>query len=159
PGNANLAPHMVLQEIGAPFELVLVDRDKQQHKSPEYLKLNPHGRIPTLVDGELVLYETAAICLHLVDRHPEARLAPELGTPERAHFYKWLMYLTNPIQSEMTVYYYPERWAEDAAGAAAVKRHAERHLGAMFETIEQSLGTDGPYILGKRYSTADPYLL
>jgi glutathione S-transferase len=159
PANANLAPHMVLQEIGAPFELVLVDRDKQQHKSPEYLKLNPHGRIPTLVDGDLVLYETAAICLHLVDRHPEARLAPELGTPERAHFYKWLMYLTNTIQSEMNVYYYPERWAEDAAGGAAVKRHAERHLGAMFETVEQSLGTDGPYILGKRYSAADPYLL
>ncbi len=56
PGNANLAPHMVLQEIGAKYELVLLDRDKQQHKSPEYLKLNPHGRVPTLVDGDLVIY-------------------------------------------------------------------------------------------------------
>src|ERR1051326_5231176 len=79
PGNANLAPHVVLQEIGAKYELVLVDRDKQHHKSPEYLKLNPHGRVPSLVDGDLVIYETAAICLHLVDRHPEARLAPGVG--------------------------------------------------------------------------------
>ena len=61
PGNANLTPHMVLEEIGAPYELVLLDRSKNAHKSPEYLKLNPHGRIPTLVDGDLVLYETAAI--------------------------------------------------------------------------------------------------
>ena len=159
PGMANLAPHMVLEEIGAKFELVLLDRDRQQHKSAEYLKLNPHGRIPTLVDGDLVLYETAAICLHLVDRHPQARLAPELGTPERAHFYKWLVYLTNTIQAEMIMYYDPERWASGEAGAAEVKRQAEQHLGAMFDTVEQSLGTEGPYLLGKRYSAADPYLL
>jgi glutathione S-transferase len=159
PGNANLAPHMVMEEIGAKYELALLDRDREQHKSPEYLKLNPHGRIPTLVDGDLVLYETAAICLHLVDRHPEARLAPELGSAERAHFYKWLVYLTNTIQSEMIMYYYPERWASGEAGAADVKRHAEQHLGSMFDTIEQSLGTQGPYLLGKHYSAADPYLL
>ena len=159
PGNANLAPHMLLEEIGAKYELVLLDRDKQQHKSPEYLKLNPHGRIPTLVDGDLVLYETAAICLHLCDRHPEARLAPELGTPERAHLYKWLVYLTNTVQAEMIEYFYPERWASSEAGAKDVKRHAEQHLNAMFDTIEQSLGEKGPYLLGNRYSAADPYLL
>ena len=147
PGNANLVPHVLLQEIGAQYELALVDRDRQQHKSTDYLKLNPHGRIPTLVDGDLVLYETAAICLHLCDHHPQARLAPEVGTPERAHFYKWLAYLTNTIQAEMTVYYYPERWASSEAGAADVKRHAEQHLNAMFDTVEQSLGAKGPYLL------------
>jgi glutathione S-transferase len=159
PGNANLVPHMVLEEIGAKYELVLVDRERQQQRSPEYLKLNPHGRVPTLVDGDLVLYETAAICLHLVDRHPEARLAPELGTSERAHFYKWIVYLTNTVQAEMILYYHSEDWASGAAGAADLKRHAERHLGSMFDSIEQSLGAEGPYLLGKRYSAADPYLL
>src|SRR5262249_37625943 len=112
PGNANLAPHMVLEELGQEYELVLLDRAKNAHKSPAYLKLNPNGRIPTLVDGDLVLYETAAICLHLVDRHPGAGLAPELGSAERAHFYKWLVYLTNSVQAEMLIYFYPERWAE-----------------------------------------------
>ena len=159
PGNANLVPHMVLEETGAKYELVLLDRDKQQHKSPEYLKLNPHGRSPTLVDGDLVLYETAAICLHLCDRHPEARLAPELGTAERAHFYKWLVYLTNTVQAEMITYFYPGRWAATETGAADVKRHAEAHLATMFDTIEESLGQQGPYLLGKRYTAADPYLL
>jgi glutathione S-transferase len=87
PGNASMAPHMLLEELGVPFELKLVDREQDAQHSPDYLKLNPNGTIPVLVDGDLVLYETAAICLHLVDTHPHAGLAPALGTPERAHFY------------------------------------------------------------------------
>ena len=90
PGNASLTPHMLLEELGAPFELVLVDRANAAHRSPEYLKLNPNGQIPVLVNGNFVLYETAAICLYLADMHPEARLAPPLQTNERAHFYQWL---------------------------------------------------------------------
>jgi glutathione S-transferase len=65
PGNASFAPHVLLHELGVPFELQLVDRAAGQHKTPEYLRLNPNGQIPVLVDGDLVLYEAAAICLHL----------------------------------------------------------------------------------------------
>jgi len=63
PGNASLLPHMMLREIGAPFEMRLVDRSQNAQKSAEYLKLNPNGRIPVLIDGDLVLFETAAIAL------------------------------------------------------------------------------------------------
>ena len=83
PGKANLAPHMLLEEIGAPYELVAVDTERGAHRDAAYLKLNPNGRLPVLVDGDLVLYETAAICLHLADRHPEAGLAPALGSAAR----------------------------------------------------------------------------
>src|SRR5215218_941869 len=65
---------MMLREIGAPFELRLVDRAQNAQKSAEYLRLNPNGRIPVLIDGDFVLYETAAVALHLCDRHPEAAL-------------------------------------------------------------------------------------
>ena len=65
-----------------------------------------------LVDGDLVLYETAAICLHLVDTHAHAGLAPPLGTPARALFYQWLVWLTNTLQATLIVYFYPERWAD-----------------------------------------------
>ena len=88
PGNASMAPHVLLEEIGAPFELALVDRTVQAHHSPDYLKLNPNGKIPVLVDGELVLYETAAICLYLAQRHPGAHLLPEAGTAAHAHALK-----------------------------------------------------------------------
>ena len=98
PGNASMTPHMLLEELGVPFELKQVDRDKNAHKSPEYLKLNPNGLIPVLIDGDLVLYETAAIVLHLVDTHPAAGLAPAVGTAERAQFYKWLVWLCASLQ-------------------------------------------------------------
>lgn len=159
PGNANLAPHMLLEELGIDYELVLVDRDNNAHKSPEYLKLNPAGRIPVLIDGDLVLYETAAICLHLVDRHPQAKLAPAVGSIERAHFYKWLVYLTNTLQAELLTYFYPDRLTDDAVAAAQVKAHAESRVGAMLDLIESTLAAGGPYLLGEHYSAVDPYLL
>ena len=86
PGNASLIPHLVLEELGVPFELQYVDRAVAAHKSADYLALNPNGLIPVLVDSSrarrrpLVLYETAAICLHLADTHPHAGLMPPLGS-------------------------------------------------------------------------------
>ena len=107
PANANAAPHMLLEELGAQYELVLVDRASNAQKSAEYLKINPNGRIPTLVDGDPAMFEAAAIVLHLVDRHPDAGLAPEVGTPERAKFYQWLTFLTNSLQEELMIWQYP----------------------------------------------------
>ena len=160
PGNASMTPHMLLEELGAPCQRVLVDRTKNAQNSPEYLKLNPNGKIPVLVDGDLVLYETAAIVLHLVDTHAEAGLAPALGTAERAMFYKWLMWLTNTLQAEMPLYFYADRWTDDAGGAAQVKRHAEAHIAAMIDQLEAEFARHrGPWFLGERYSALDPYVL
>ena len=78
-----MIPHIVLEELGVPYERVLVDRSQNRHKEPAYLKLNPNGLIPVLADGDLVLYETAAIVLHLCDTHPQAKLAPALGSGAR----------------------------------------------------------------------------
>ena len=158
PGNANLAPHFILQELGIEHRLVLVDRAINAHKSAEYLKLNPFGRIPVMVDGDLVLYEAAAICLHLIDSHPGCDLAPELGTPERAQFYKWLMFLTNTIQPEVLTFYYSGRYTTDA-DSSGVKQAAEQRLIEFFSTIDTHLGENGPYLLGETFSAADYYLL
>lgn len=160
PGNANLAPHMLLEELGVPYELVLVDREQNAHKQADYLKLNPTGRIPVLIDDDLVLYETAAICLHLVDRHPEARLAPEVGTTERAQFYKWLAYLTNTLQAELLTYFYPERLADDGAAITQVRAHAEERVSGMLDLLDKAVAdSSGPFLLGSRFSAVDPYLL
>ena len=160
PGNASMTPHMLLEELGVPYERVLVDRTKNAQNSPEYLKLNPNGKIPVLVDGDLVLYETAAIVLHLVDTHPQAGLAPAVGTTDRAVFYKWLLWLADTLQAEMPLYFYSDRWADDAGGAAQVKRHAEAHIAGMIDQLEGELARHGgPWFLGERYSALDPYVL
>ncbi|HET9978496.1 MAG TPA: glutathione S-transferase family protein [Burkholderiaceae bacterium] len=160
PGNASFTPHVLLEELGAPFELKRVDREHNAHKSPEYLKLNPNGLIPVLVDGDLVLYETAAIVLHLVDTHPAAGLAPAVGTAERAQFYKWLVWLSASLQSQMPIYFYTDRYVApgNAAGAAEVKALTEKRIEGLVDQIDAQLASHGgPWLLGERYSALDPY--
>jgi glutathione S-transferase len=159
PGNASMTPHMLLEELSVPYERVLVDRSTNAHRSPEYLKLNPNGKIPVLVDGDLVLYETGAIVLHLVDTHADAGLAPALGTAERAQFYKWLLWLANTLQAEMPLYFYSDRWADGPEGAAQVKKHAEAHIAGMIDQLEAELARHGgPWFAGERFSALDPYV-
>jgi glutathione S-transferase len=151
---------VLLHEIGAPFELKWVDRAQAAHKSAAYLKLNPNGQIPVLVDGELVLYETAAICMHLADTHPRAALAPALGSAERAHFYKWMAWLTNTPQAMLMHYFYPERLVDDVDSAAAqqIRSHAQAKVVAMLALLDAQLAGHGdPWLLGERYTAADPF--
>ena len=160
PGNASFTPHVLLREAGAPFELKLVKRMEGAHKLPDYLKLNPNGLIPVLVDGDLVLYETAAICLYLADRFPAAALAPPPGSVQRAHFYKWLAWLTNTLQATLIVYFYPERWVDDgdAAAAAQVKARAMSKVHAMLDQLDAQLASHGgPWLLGAESSAVDAY--
>jgi glutathione S-transferase len=160
PANANAAPHMLLEEIGAKYDLRLVDRAKNAQKSDEYRKLNPNGRIPTLVDEDLVLFEAAAIVLHLVDQHPDCALAPKVGTPDRAKFYQWLTFLTNSLQEELMIWQYPDRLAgDDAAATEIVKRGAEARASAFLDVIEDHLKANGPLFLGRKLSAVDFYLV
>ena len=160
PSDASLAPHMLLEEIGAPFALKLVDRSVNAQKSPAYLKLNPNGLIPVLEDGDLVLYETAAILLHLADTHPEAQLAPAFGSAERAHFYKWMLWLANTFHATLIPFFYPERWADDASAIAQVKAHAEARVGQLLDQLDAELARHaGPWLLGAGFSAVDPYAL
>jgi len=159
PANANAAPHMLLEELGAQYELALVDRTNNAQKSPEYIKINPNGRIPTLVDGDRPIFEAAAIVLHLVDQHPDAGFAPAVGTVDRAQFYQWLTFLTNSLQEELMVWQYPERLVSDNQVAkVAIKAGAEQRVSNFLDAIENHLKVNGPYFLGDRVSAVDLYL-
>jgi glutathione S-transferase len=168
PGNANLAAHILLEEAGCDYELVLVDRVRGAQKTDEYLRLNPNGTIPTLVSGSLVLFETAAICLHISDQHASACLVPPLGSQERAHLYKWMFFLSNTVQPAYMAFRYPEKHAlpERAPPSEtdsehifrAVRNSAAERAAQAFEVLERSLGENGPFMLGGRYSACDAYL-
>src|SRR4029450_1324052 len=86
------------EEIGEPFELARLDMSKKEHKAPEYMKIHPHGAVPALVDGDLVLIESAAIVAYLADKFPAAKLAPAVGTPERGRYYQWLFYTIGTLE-------------------------------------------------------------
>ena len=160
PANANAAPHMLLQEIGAEYQLALVDRKLNGQKSKAYRQINPNGRIPALEDGKLVLFESAAIVLHLVDHHPESGLAPPAGTVERAKFYQWLIFLTNSLQEELMIFQYPDRLTGDNAKAMASVMHgAEKRASNFLDVIDDHLRDNGPYFLGDQVSAVDLYLV
>jgi glutathione S-transferase len=162
PSTASMVPHILLEELGVPYERVPVDRAANAHKSPAYLRLNPNGLIPVLVEGDLVLYETAAIVLHLCDQHPAASLAPAMGTHDRSHFYKWLVWLTNTLQATLIVYFYPERWVDAGStdGAAQVRRHAHARIVGLLGQLEAQLASHaGPWFFGERYTALDAYVL
>ena len=160
PGNASMAPHILLHELALPFTLCLVDREARAHKQPGYLALNPNGSIPVLRDGDLVLYEAAAICLHLCDRVPDAKLLPPLASAERAQAYKWLVWQTNTLQALLMHYFYPERLVDEGntAGAAQVKAHAQAQVGGLLDQIEAQLRGHGqPWWLGADHGVVDVY--
>lgn len=161
PSTAAMVPHILLEELGVPYERVLVDRTVDAHKQPEYLRLNPNGLIPVLIDRDVVLYETAAIALHLCDTHPGAQLAPSVGSTARGHFYKWLMWLTNTLQASLIVYFYPERWVDEGneGGAAEVKAHAERKVAGLLAQLDAELARHGQaWFGGERHSALDAYV-
>ena len=161
PGSAAMAPMAILNAINVPHELIKLDDEKREQKSADYMRLNPHGRVPTLIyDGEKVMYEAAAICLYLADKHPECGLVPALRTPARAHCYKWLIWCTNTLQAMLMHYFYPERMVDDGDHAARtqVQRHAEARIGPMLDGLDAQVGShDGDWLLASGYSVADAY--
>ena len=155
PSDASLMPHIFLEELGVPFGLKLVDRARNAQKSPEYLRLNPNGLIPVLVDGDLVLYETPAILLHLADTHPQAGLVPALGTPERAHCYKWMVWLSNTLQATLVQYFYADRYVP-AEGIADFRARTEARIAPLLDQLDAQLqGSGGLWLLGETYTAAD----
>ena len=160
PDNASLAPHFVLQEMGVEFELLLVDRNKNMQKSAEYMALNPAGRIPTLIDVEqdnLVLFESPAICLYLAESKPELGLMPALGTKERAQFHQWLMFLTNTVQADLMVYYYPLRHT-DNDGLKTLIANMHKKIGDSWAILDEQLkGKD--FLIGDSITVVDYFLL
>src|ERR1041385_6548155 len=155
-GSASITAHMALEESGAPYTLKFVDMDKDEHKSPEYLKINPNGKVPTLlIDDKRLMFETAAIAMYIADRHPQSGLAPSIDDRARVPYTQWLLHISNSVQPFYFMYYYPERHTADPAGHEALKTQATRMIGEAWARIDAALAKNGPYLAGDRFSAAD----
>lgn len=145
-------PRWVLEELGLPYELVRLDPAKGETRSPEHRARHPLGHVPVLEDGSTRLYESAAICLWLAERHGEGRMVPPAGTPERGLTYQWLFFamteLEPPLHEISEELRKPEA-GRDAAGLAEARR---RFLAAAAVAEAALAGRD--YLLGA-FSVAD----
>jgi glutathione S-transferase len=151
---ASLVVHWLLIELGIGHDLQMLDFGTREQKSPEYLALNPQGRVPTLVvDGQPVT-EAAAIVMHLADLHPQAGLSPAVGTSERAQYYRWMFFCANTLQPAYRDWFYPTEPAGEACVEAA-KAQARAELESAWQQVADHLEANGPYLLGERRSAAD----
>lgn len=151
---ASLVVHWLLLELGIEHELVLLDFETREQKSPAYLALNPAGVVPTLVIEGQVLTEAAAIALYLGERHPEAALLPAAGTPARAEAYRWMFWCANTLQPAYRAWFYPEEPA-GAAHVEAARAQARGRLEAAWQRMADHLQAHGPYVLGADPSVVD----
>lgn len=155
PGTASLVVHWLLIELDIPHALHELDFDKREQKSPGYLTINPAGVVPALaMDGQIIT-ESVAILMHLADLHSQARLAPLSGTPQRAHYYQWMVFLANTLQPAFRAWFYPaEPAGED--NVEAVRQQARLHIeGAWMRIADQLTTHGGDYLLGEQLSVAD----
>ena len=157
PGAASLAPHILLEEAGADYAFVRPVREGSDRGPAEFFAASPGGRVPVLVEGDVALTESAAICMHIADRRPAARLAPAVGDPERSNWYRWLVYLTNTVQPALYELLYPERYVSDVGEAPGLRRAADRRLADEWDALDAELG-GRYYLVGDAYTAADAYL-
>ncbi len=157
PNTASLAPHFLLYQMGLDYDLLLVDKRAQAHKSEDYLKLNPAGRIPTLIDDGQAIFESPAICIHLCEQHPEHALIPALGARERPQFFQWLAYLNNTLQTEILVRYYPQRHTTQEGAIPSVIEAQNRLITDILDVIDRQL-EGHEYLLGDNLTACDFFL-
>jgi glutathione S-transferase len=136
----------LMEEAGQPYERVLTDLSKGEHKSPEYLAINPMGKVPALQDGKATLAEAAAICAYVAERYPQAKLAPPLGDPLRARYLYWLFFSPGCIEPAMVQLATKIEMNPTAAGWGDAK--------LVFDVLDAAL-SKGPWLLGDSFSAAD----
>jgi glutathione S-transferase len=157
-GTCAQAVHIALLEAAASFDAVWLDFSQQQQRAPEFLRLNPKGRVPALVTPQGVLTEVPALLLFVAQTHPKAELAPLNDPFELARLQSLNSYLASTVHVAHAHKRRGSRWADEPEAIAAMQRKVAHNMTEAFALIEADWLADGPWALGERYSVADAYL-
>jgi glutathione S-transferase len=136
----------MLDEAGVEYEIVPTLIREKAHKKPEYLKINPAGKLPALVDGRTRVFENAAICMYVAEKFPEARLAPSVGSPDRGRYLSLMVYSTAQLEPSMGDSLLGVRSNNSARGWTNFEQAKD--------VVERELGY-GPYLFGAQFTAAD----
>lgn len=152
PGTRATRIAFLLEELGVPWDKVTLDFAQREHKSPDYLAINPNGVVPALKDGDTVLFESVAIALHLADRFAEKRLAPPPDSPLRGRYLSWMVWSMTTLEPPIGAVYLERLKPAEQQSAAATAAAMEQFRGSA-QVLEGEL--TGPYLLGDSLSAAD----
>lgn len=154
PGTASMCVHWMLLELGVPFEANLVDIETGAQKSAEYLRLNPAGRVPTLVIDDVPFGESAALLMLLAERHPAQALAPAPGTALRAEWFETMIFLANTVLPAMRDWFYADTDG-DRQSPEIIRNLARHRIESAWVKLDQKLSDGREFLIGNRLSTAD----
>lgn len=157
PGTCAQAVRIALEEAGAPYELVRVDFAAAQQRTPEYLAVNPKGRVPALATAHGILTETPALLAYVAQSFPEARLAPT-DAHGFARVQEFHSYLASTVHIAHAHRPRASRWADEPEAIAAIQREVPQNMTECFDLIESHYLGEGPWVLGEQYTVADGYL-
>lgn len=159
PGTCALASHLALEFAGAPYEAKRLDFKQNQQRSPEYLRVNPKGRVPALVTERGVLTETPALLQYIAQAFPQAKLAPVNDAFLLARGNEFNSYLCSTVHVNHAHKGRGYRWveADDTASLGAMKKKVPQTMAESFALIEEQM-LKGPWVLGEGFSTSDLYL-
>jgi glutathione S-transferase len=143
--------HWMLEEVGVPYRVQLINLEQGEHKTPAFLAVNPMGKLPVIVHRGTVITETGAIITYLADEYPAAGLAPHVGEPARGAYLRWMFFAAACVDPAM-IDRMLERPVPERVGAVGYGRYEH-----VLEVLERAL-TPGPYLQGERFSAADLYL-
>jgi glutathione S-transferase len=150
----SVRPRWLLEELGVPYDLVRLDMSKGEHKTAEYMKIHPHGAVPALVDGEVSLIESAAICAYLADKYADKRLAPPVGTAARAAYYQWMHYSMATLEPPVIQIFLNTVMLPEEQRSAKAVDEAKQQFAQVARVLSQAL--DGKsFLLGEQFSAAD----
>ncbi len=152
-----LASHIALEEAAASYETRRIDFGAAEQTKPDYLKINPKGRVPSLMTERGVLTETPAILAYIAQTHPEAKLAPLDDPFAFAELQGFVNYLCSTVHVAHAHRGRGYRWADDPAAIESMKKKIPQSVGACFDLIERKMFR-GPWVMGEAYTIADPYL-
>ena len=157
PGTCALASHIALEEAGADYTTERLNFKANQQNSPEYLAINPKGRVPSLVTDRGVLTETPAMLAYIAQTYPQAKLAPLDDAFAFAEVQSINSYLCSTVHVAHAHKLRGARWATEESSFADMKRMIPKTMGACFALIEQKM-LRGPWVMGEQYTICDPYL-
>ena len=156
PGACSLASHIALEEAGAPYELMRLNFKADDQRKPEYLKVNPKGRVPALVTDRGILTESPAILAYIAQAYPAAKLAPT-DPFDFARAQAFNSYLCSTVHVSHAHRVRGNRWVDDPAAIKEMQRKVPETVGAAFALIENGM-LEGPWVMGQDYSICDGYL-
>jgi glutathione S-transferase len=154
PRSRSVRPRWLLEELGVPYELVTLDLSKEEQKAPAYLKLHPHGAVPALTDGDVTIFESAAICAYLADKFPDKHLAPPVSSPARGLYYQWMFYSMATLEPPVLQVFMNTVMLPEAQRSAAAAEEGRKKCAEIATVLERAIAGKA-FLLGEQFSAAD----